>query len=170
MVLIFSSRNGRIEREITEILCSYGGTYVSDSTVIEGDSRFTVVSRRKAGYIKAKHSLALFLDSNEKFNRQRFSRNTVGICESSNTAALTVFKRNKIPVLCFGMNSRNTVTLSGIDSDTVSVSIRRTFTDINSKLFEPIDFKLKLKSAYHPISVMACVSVLLMHGIIPNEL
>lgn len=169
MVLLFADRKSVYEKEIIEILKNYGGNYISDKTVFSGKNKFTLISRYKSAEIDSYQGVAVFCDNTEKFANQILPCGFIGICEDSNKNALENFKRNNIPVICCGMNSKNTVTISSINSNTLFASLQRTVQNCELKDIEPTEFKIKLKKHYKPFSVMACVAVLLLKGIIPNE-
>ena len=169
MVLLFSDRKSKIEKEIIEILSSYGGNYISDKKVLETDGSFTIISCYKNTELSVNKGIAVFCDSSERFKEQRLPDNTVGICEDGNTLALSVFKKNKIPVIVCGMNSKNTITLSSLNSDTLFAALQRTVTDNNGKLIEPEEYKIQLSKSYEPFSVMASISVLLLNSVKPDR-
>ena len=67
------------------------------------------------------------------------------------------------------MNSKNTVTLSSLNDNTLLTSLQRTVTDSKGTDIMPSEFKVKLNKKYNPFAVMACVAVLLINGIMPTE-
>lgn len=169
MVILFSGRKSSTEKEIIEILTSQGGDYISDKAVCREKGLFTVISEYKKTDLKLKNGIALIIDDTERFEGQVFPKGIIGICEDSNQKALKLFEKSKIPVISCGMNSKNTVTLSSLNSDTLFASLQRTVTDITGKEIEPEEFRIKLKKSYRPFSVMASAAVLLLCGIVPTE-
>jgi len=169
MVILFSGRKSETEKEIIEILCSYGGDYISDKTVRREKGFFTVISEYKKTDLKLKKGIALILDDTERFEGQIFPQGIIGICEDTNQKALQLFEKSKVPVISCGMSSKNTVTLSSLNSETLLTALQRTVTDITGKDIEPGEFKIRLTKGYHPFSVMASVAVLLLFGISPKE-
>lgn len=169
MVILFSNRKSKIEKEIIEILTSNGGDYISDKTVMSGKGLFTVISEYKKTELNLKNCVALILDDGTRFENQNFPDGTIGICEDKNIKALSIFQRNNIPVISCGMNGKNTITLSSFNSDTLFASLQRTVTDTNGKDIEPEEFKIRLTKKYSPFSVMASTAVLLLCGIMPNQ-
>ena len=169
MVILFSNRKNKIEKEIIEILTSNGGDYISDKTVIRSQGLFTVISEYKITELKINSCIALILDDGNRFQNQEFPKGTIGICEDKNLTALAVFQKNNIPVISCGTNGKNTVTLSSLNSDTLFASLQRTVTDTSGIDIEPEEFKIKLSKQYNPLSVMASAAVLLLCGIRPDE-
>lgn len=169
MVILFSDRKNRIEKEITEILTFAGADYISDKTIYSGEGFFSVISEYKKIDLKIKNGIAVFCGNADRFKTQVFPENIIGICEDTNTAALQLFKINRIPVISCGMNSKNTITLSSIIDNELLASLQRSIYDINGKKLEPAEFKIKLNKNYSPFSVMASLAVLLLKGIIPKE-
>ncbi len=167
MVILFSNRKCKIEKEIIKILTENGGSYISDKTVISGKGLFTVISEYKKSELEIDKLIAVMLDDTERFENQTFPEGTIGICEDKNIKALSVFEKNNIPVICCGMNSKNTITLSSVGSDTLFATLQRTLTDKNGKEIEPEEFKIKLNNNYNPLSVMVSTAVLLLCGIKP---
>lgn len=169
MVLLFSGRNNPREKEIIEILCSYGGDYISDKTIRHEKGLFTVISEYKKTELKIKNGIALILDDTERFNGQIFPQGIIGICEDTNITAKKLFEKSNIPVISCGMNQKNTVTFSSLNQDYLLVALQRTVTDTSGKDIEPGEYQIRLKKAYQPFSVMASAAVLLLCGIIPRE-
>ncbi len=169
MVILFSGRKNRIEGEIIEILTSLGANYISDKAVLTGFEPITIVSQYKKSKLDIDNGIAVFLDDTNRFSGQEFKGNIIGICEDCNHKALEIFSESKISVISCGMNSKNTITLSSINSNTLLATLQRTITDINGNEIEPEEFKIKTNKEYRPFSVMACIAVLLLCGIIPTE-
>lgn len=169
MVILFSKRKSKIEEEIIEILLKYGGDYITDKKIIITDSKFTLVSKYKYSEITLKKGIAVFCDDTDRFEKQELPQNMIGICEENNKTALELFKKNCISVITCGMNSKNTVTLSSLNDNTLLTSLQRTVTDSKGTDIMPSEFKVKLNKKYNPFAVMACVAVLLINGIMPTE-
>lgn len=168
MVILFSNRKNKCEDEIIEILCQNGGTYISDKKVKGGNGLFTVISEYKKTELELDNLIAVFLDDTERFKAQTFPKNTIGICENCNINALSVFEENNIPVICCGLNSKNTITLSSFGDRSLLTALQRSITDINGLEIEPSEFKIKLRKSYNPFSVMAASAILLLCGIKPS--
>lgn len=169
MVILFSKRKSRIEKEIIEILTSLGGDYISDKTVQSNNGFFTVVSEYKKTDLKLKDGIAVILDNSKRFDTQIFHQGIIGICEDINHKAFELFQKSNIPVISCGMNSKSTITLSSINDDTALVSLQRIISDMNGKEIEPFEFTIKLNKKYNPFSVIASAVILLMYGIIPER-
>lgn len=169
MVILFSGRKNRIEGEIIEILTTLGADYISDKAVFKGFEPITIVSEYKKCKLNIDKGIAVFLDDTDRFLGQEFPENIIGICEDCNQKALKIFSKSKIPVISCGMNSKNTITLSSINSNTLLATLQRTITDINGNEIEPEEFRLTTNKKYQPFSIMVCIAVLLLCGIIPTE-
>lgn len=170
MVILFSGRKNKTEKEIIEILTGIGANYISDKAVFSGTEQITIISEYKKTDIKIDKGIAVFLDDTDRFDGQILPKGIIGICEDCNQKALNIFFKNCIPVISCGMNSKNTITLSSINSENLLASLQRTVTDIKGNDIEPEEFKITLKRKYHPYSVMASVAILLLCGVIPKEL
>jgi len=170
MVILFSNRKSKTEREIIEILKNFGAMHISDNSISDGDYRFTVISLYKKTDLKIKKGIAIFSDDTQRFEEQYLPFGITGICEENNKHALNLFCKNKIPVITCGMGAKNTVTLSSLNNENLLISLQRTITETNGKSTEPAEFKINLKKQYEPFSVMASVAVLLLLGIFPTEI
>lgn len=168
MVILFSGRKSRVEGQIIEILCRYGATYISDKAVNENCGSFTIISEYKKTDIRLKNGIAVFIDDTERFNGQTFPLGTVGICEDTNIKALQLFKESNIPVISCGMNAKNTITLSSLNSTSLLASLQRTVTDCLGNEVDPAEFRIKLNKPYTPFAIMASAAVLLLNGITPE--
>lgn len=169
MVILFSGRKNRCEKEIIDILTKYGASYISDKFVSENQGIFTIVSTYKKTDIELNRGIAVFIDDTNRFENQTFPIGIIGICEDTNIKALKIFKKSKIAVISCGVNSKNTVTLSSINIDGLLATLQRTVTDTLGNTIYPSEFKIKLTKEYSPFSVMASVAVLLLNGIVPYE-
>ncbi len=169
MVVLFSERKSNIEKEIIEILKKCGGDYISDKTVHSTNGLFTVVSEHKITDIKINAGAAVFTDDTDRFRGQILPNGIIGICESQNRSALEIFEKNKTPVISCGMNPKNTLTVSSLNENNVSLSLQRTITTLSGMDTEPFEFNIKLAKTYNPFSIMASAAVLLVHGILPEN-
>ena len=169
MVILFSERKNKIEQEIIEILLGYGANYISDKMVSEQGGKFTIISEYKKASVHLEKGIAVFVGETDRFDGQIFPKGIVGVCEDTNINALEIFRASNIPVISCGMSSKNTITLSSLDSDCTLAALQRTVTDRNGKSVEPGEFRIILKSSYSPYSIMAATAVLLLNGITPEE-
>ena len=169
MVILFSGRKSATERELIKILTGCGASYISDKAVSTGNGIFTIVSEYKKTDLNLENGVAVFLDDTERFSGQSFPNGMIGICEDTNKTALSLFKENNIPVISCGMGSKNTVTLSSLNSSSLLASLQRTVTDCKGNDIFPGEFKIKLSEDYTPFAVMAAAAVLLLNGITPES-
>ena len=170
MVVLFSNRRNKYEKEIIEILTAVGANYISDKAVFSGDAPITIISEYKNTDLKIKKGVAVLLDDSDRFIEQKFPFGMIGICEESNKIGLNIFQKNNIPVISCGMGLKNSITLSSINSETLFTTLQRIITDIKGEEIEPAEFKITLKKQYLPFSIMASVGIMLLYGIIPKEL
>lgn len=168
MVILFSGRKSPVEREIISILTSYGADYISDKRVYAGDGPFTIISEYKKTDINVKSGVAVFIDDTDRFEGQIFPKGITGVCEDTNQKALEIFRESNIPIISCGMNAKNTVTLSSLNSPTLLASLQRTVTDKLGRSVEPCEFKIRPCKKYSTFAVTASVAVLLLLGIIPD--
>lgn len=168
MVILFSDRKSKTEREIIKILCGYGANYISDKAVTGNGGSFTIVSEYKKTDICLKNGIVVFTEETDRFRGQKFPIGTVGICEDRNKKALQLFHDSLIPVISCGMSAKNTVTLSSLNSNSLLASLQRTVTDCRGNSLYPEEFKIKLTDSYTPFAVMASAAVLLLNGITPD--
>ena len=169
MVILFSSRKDKREKEIIEILTKYGASYISDKSVIKNNGNFTIISAYKKTEINTKNGIAIFIDETPRFKNQQFPIGIIGICEDINHKALEIFQKNGIAVISCGANLKNTITLSSINDSGLLAALQRTVTDNFGNKIDPSEFKIKLTKEYSPFAVMASVAVLLINGIMPSE-
>lgn len=170
MVILLSDRKSKEEKEIIEILTDFGASYISDKAIFSGNQELTIISEYKKTELKIKKGVAVFLDKTNRFDKQEFPIGIIGICEDCNGKAIQIFSNSKIPVISCGMSSKNTVTISSINKESLIVSLQRAVIDINGNLIEPEEFKINLKKEYSPFSVMSSIAVMILCGVIPNEI
>ena len=169
MVILFSGRKDRFEREIIEILTKYGAFYISDKSVLENKNTFTIISAYKKTNINLTHGIAVFTENSERFVSQELPIGIIGVCEDKNKTALEIFKKNGIAVITCGVNSKNSITVSSINCNSLLTTLQRTVTDNKGRKIEAGEYKIKLNKEYSHFSVMASVAVLLLNGILPYE-
>lgn len=169
MVILLTKQKSKIENEIIEILSEFGGNFITANKIINIDNQFTVISKNKTCDIDIKKGVVIICDDTDKFDKQSLPIGLIGICEENNKNALKLFKQNTIPVICCGISPKNTVTISSFDDEVLQISLQRTITNFKGKDIGPAEFKIKLKKRYNPFSVMACISILIINGIIPKE-
>lgn len=169
MIILFSDRKNKCEREIIEILTKYGAKHISDKQIVDGNSNFTILSIYKKSELNIKKGIIVFIDKGKRFLKQVIPLGIIGICEENNSSALEILKFNKIETVCCGIGNKNSITLSSIGHENLFACLQRTIQNYNGKIIEQGEFKIKLSKKYHPFSVMACTAILLLKGITPNE-
>lgn len=166
MVVLFSDENSIFEDEITDILDNYKADCRSRNRVFCSGASFKLVTAHKPLKIDAPYCTAVMLASSDVFAKQEFPERTVGIYEENNRFALELFYKRNVPVISCGMNCKNTVTMSAVEGNKPLVSLQRSITDVNGKQIEQGEFMLENNADYHPFSVMAAKTVLLLNGIV----
>ena len=169
MVILFSDRKSKTEKEIIKILMNCGVGYVSDKIINYSKNGLTVISEYKPTALNVKRGIAVITENTACFEKQFFPKGIIGICESENKNALKVFENNKTPVITCGMNPKSTVTFSSINNDSILLSLQRTVKGINRTETEPQEIKIKLNHKYETFSVMASAVILLLYGKKPTE-
>ncbi len=160
MVILFSNRKSKLEKEILEILIACGADFVSDKSVVSAGGFFTVAVCYKKTNIDAKKAIILILDDSDKYLNQTLPSDVIGICEDVNFNALQVFKYNKVPVITCGNNHKNTITLSSIENNQYILTLQRQITDLKGNRILPTDYKITLDKKYSPEAVMLSGAVL----------
>ena len=130
MVLLFSNRKSKLEKEIRDILTAFGADFITDKSVSATGGFFTVAVCYKKTEINIKKGIALMLDDTKRFEGQIFPDGIIGICEDSNTSALSLFKSNHLPALTCGISHKNTVTFSSIGEKEFILTLQREIFDI----------------------------------------
>ena len=165
MVILFSNRKSKLEKEITEILTAWGADFISDKSVTVTGGYFTVAICYKKTDLNIKKGIVLILDDTEKFIDLILPQTLCGICEDTNINAIKVFSKNKIPVVTCGINQKNTLTFSSIDKKEFAITLQREITDINGNGIMPADFILSFEKSYSPQAVLLSCAVLCLLGI-----
>ncbi len=165
MILLFSNRKLKLEKEIIEILTACGGNFISDKAVHFAGGLFTVNILYKKSEITAEKGIVLLLDDTERFINQKIPKGMIAVCEEKNSSALEIIKNNGAPVITCGINPKNTLTFASMEKENFIISLQREITDIKGKTVLPSDFKINLKKDYSPQAVILCCAVLLLSGI-----
>ncbi len=168
MVILLSNRKSKYEKEIIEILKKYGGQHISDK-FIGKDSKFTILSIYKKSELQISKGVVVFLDEGERFINQEIPLGFIGVCDEENRQALSIFKKNKIAVICCGLGNKNSITLSSLGDNLLFTCLQRNLQKSNGEIIEPGEFKIKLTKNYLPFSIMASVAILLLNDITPLE-
>ena len=168
MVILFTDRKNKCEKEIIEILQKYGAKCISDKIINDGMNDFTILSLYKKCEIKISKGIAVLIDNGTRFINQTLPVGIIGICEENNISALNILKKNKLEAICCGMGSKNSITLSSIGSDKLFACLQRGLQSTNGYVIEQGEFKINLSKNYQPFSVMASAAILLLNGKMPN--
>lgn len=160
MVIIFSNRKSKLEKEIVEILIACGADVISDKSVVSAGGFFTLAICYKKTEITSKKAIAIFVDDSTKFINQVLPDEVIGICEDKNINALENFKRNKVAVVTCGNNPKNTITLSSIEDGNYILTLQRQITNLKGNILYPADYKITLEKQYSPEAVMLSGAVL----------
>lgn len=169
MVILFSNRKSKCEKELAKILGKYGGNFISDKILNNMGEKFNIVSFYKKAEISIDKGIAVFLEKNIRFKDQLLPIGIVGVCEENDKTALEIFKKSHNAVITCGINNKNTITFSSISPNTLFATLQRSIYDINGNLLEPCELKIKLTENFSSFSVICSVIILLYHGIIPEE-
>lgn len=169
MVILFSNRKNKTEKDIIKILTACGADIISDKSVTATGGFFTVNICYKLADLNIKKGIALILDDTEKFINQKLPIGVIGICEDSNKNALKIFEDNTTPVITYGNSQKNTLTISSISENNYVITLQRTIIDIFGKRIYPTDFKLNLKHKYSNQAILCSVAILLLNGTEPTE-
>ncbi len=164
MVLLFSDRKSKLEKEITEILTAFGADFITDKSVSAIGGFFTVVVCYKKSEINIKKGIALMIDDTEKFKNQVLPKGIVGVCEDNNSSAIDIFKANRLPAMTCGLSHKNTVTFSSMGKKHFVLTLQREITDINGNTILPCDIKVDFEKEYSPSAVLLSLSVLCLLG------
>ena len=168
MVILFSNRKNKTEKELIEILTACGADFISDKRISATGGFFTVVSSYKPCEFEIKKGIAVILDDTEKFKKQNLPNNIIGICEDINFSALETFKNNKTKVITYGNNHKNTLTVSSFNENSLVITLQRTIKNIYGEKIYPTDYKIVLKKNYSKEAVMCAVAILLLNRIEPK--
>ena len=160
MVILFSNRKSKLEKEIVEILIACGADVISDKSVVSAGGFFTLAICYKKIEINTKKAIALYVDDSAKFKNQILPDEVVGICEDKNINALENFKKNKVAVVTCGNNPKNTITLSSIENGNYILTLQRQITNLKGDTLCPADYKITLEKQYSPEAVMLSGAVL----------
>ncbi len=164
MVILFSNRKSKLEKEILEILTAWGADFITDKSVTVTGGYFTVAVCYKKTDLALKKGIALILDDTDRFKALNLPQGIYGICEDKNSSAIEIFSKNNIPVVTCGSNHKNTLTLSSINERDFVITLQREITDLNGKPVYPADFILSFKKSYSPQAVLLSTAVLCLSG------
>ena len=60
MIILFAERNSKTEKEIIEILCSFGVNFISSNRVLQGENQITLISLHKPTRLEIKKGVVIF--------------------------------------------------------------------------------------------------------------
>lgn len=165
MVLLFSNRKNKLEKEIIEILTACGGDFISDKAVHITGGLFTVNIFYKKTDIEAQKGIVLLLDDTARFENQEIPKGLIAVCEENNRKALEIIKNSGAPVVTCGINPKNTLTVVGFEKESFIISLQREITDINGKTVLPFDFKINFAKNHSPQAIIMCCAIILLLGL-----
>lgn len=168
MIILFAERNSKTEKEIIEILTSFGVHFISAKQVLQGEKPLTLISLHKPTQLDIKKGVVIFCDDTGRFSSQRLPKTVLGICEEDCNAALNVFKNSGVAVISCGLCSKNTVTVSSISKNQLLIAFQRSFINLKGEVIEPREFQINLRKTYNTYSVLAAATALILNSIIPE--
>ncbi len=169
LVILFTERKSKYEKEIIEILEKYGANHFSDKSISDNGGSFTVISIYKPTSLSIKNAIAVFLEANEKFIFQVYPIGIIGICEDTNIPALENFKQNHNAVITCGICNKNTLTISSFGEKYVLVTLQRAIIDLKGNKIEPREYKISLTKPYSEYSILSATAILITKGIYPES-
>lgn len=167
LIILFSLRKSKFEKEIIEILKNYGADHISDKNISIKNNTITVISVYKNLEINFKNAVVIYTEKAIRFSKQIFPIGTIGVCDECNKNALESFKKSNNVVITCGNNNKNTVTISSITKENVMVTLQRTLIGIDGNIIEPGEFKISLTKNYSAYAIMSATIALLLSGITP---
>ncbi len=168
MVLLFSNRKSKLEKEIIEILTARGADLITDKSVAATGGYFTVIVSYKNFEINVNKGIVVILDDTLKFDNLVLPTGIIGICEENNFGALKIFEGNTTTVLTCGYNVKNTLTISSVRDNGYTVSLQREINDIKGNRVLPQDFTLEFAKKYSTQAVLISAAVLCLVGVLKN--
>jgi len=168
MVILFTNRNNKTEKEIIEILTACGADFFSERSVTSSGGFFTFCSLYKPAKLDIKKGTVLILDDTEKFNNLDLENGITGICEDSNITALNVFEKNSVPVITVGNNPKNTITLSSCRADSIIITLQRSIKTVYGNEIYPGDYKVNLTKSFSSNAILLAFAILVRKGILPE--
>jgi len=169
MIILFSDRNNKTEKEIIKILTACGADYISDKSVFAMGGYFSVCSLYKPAKIKIKNGTALIMDGAARFEGINLEKDIIGICEETNNTALKIFENNKMSVITVGNNSKNTITVSSFSENSIIISLQRNLRTVFGNTIYAGDYKVNLTNNYSNNAILLSFAVLLINGKIPEK-
>ncbi len=147
MVVILSDKENSVEKEIARLLC--GIELIS----VKGEADITLDK-----------GIIIMTDEGKCFQSLKLNKDIIGICSDTNSSALSLFKRNGLPIITCGTGSKNTLTVSSIREKSLMLSLQRSIKDLKGRIIEPLEIKTEC-DAEDCFSVMAVTAVRLIYGV-----
>ena len=88
----------------------------------------------------------------------------VAIVDSSDEKLLEHVCGTRLPAITCGLRSRDTITLSSIDTDSAVVDLRRSISCLSGGSAEPAEFPLRLENPTDSFLLMAVAAILILSG------
>jgi len=93
---------------------------------------------------------------------------TTAIVSSSNEAALNYLSQSSQKTISCSMSTKDTISLSSITDESAVISLQRQLSDINGRIIEPHDMRVKLSEPADEYYICAAYALLLISGYEPD--
>lgn len=169
LVLYGDTKDKSITSKLCRVLSNYGGVlYFSNTKATKyGDFdniTFTIYECDNLNEIKISDCIVIFKSKQTNDSPIRLSENLISITESTNKMAIKAIDGNNNPCISCGMSCNDSVTLSSISDTDATISIQRSIRDINGKLIEPCDIKIKLNHFCDGFTLLSIFCFLILSG------
>ena len=88
----------------------------------------------------------------------------VAIVDSSDEGLLQHVSDTKLPAITCGLRSRDTITLSSMDTDSAVIDLRRSISCLSGSSVEPAEFPLRFETPLDSFLLMAVAAILILSG------
>ncbi len=166
LILYGDIKDKSITSKLCRVLSGYGGVlYFSDSKAVKygdiSEVRFNIYECDNLREISIENSIFIFKSKQTSNRKIKLCDNIIVITEPHNHAAITAISENQNPCITCGMSSNDTVTISSISDNSVTISIQRSIKDLKNNVIDPCEFTLELKSFCDGYTLLSTICALI---------
>lgn len=118
--------------------------------------------------IKENYDILIFKNS-FKYQKCKLNKQSLYITDSQNKNAISVLKENSLAAVTCGMNFKDTVSISSLNSEQATVSLQRNIVTCDGNIIEPRDVKITLKKKTSIYPLLTSTIVLLVSSSEPKN-
>lgn len=146
------------------VLSAYGGVRFLCGNCVGGrdPARYLLLDCERLPDSSLDSGILLFKKSFRFCGAKKAVSGLVPVFSSSHAGAAIFLKGTGLPAITYGMSSKDTVSIAGLDDEGASISIQRSIRTLGGAIIEPGDIRVRLSRPLSAEQILLLSTVLLL--------